>query len=125
MEHGRHAGHYCEIALFEQVVYAAKKAVISGQMQPGEPFPSVRTLSKALKMYGKPLMEITSRNADLWAACIAGAIPRDSYIDTIEAAGFDVGPVRRNDYRFVSERALDACNTYEVQSVSLAAVKTS
>jgi hypothetical protein len=38
------------ISLYEQVVYAAKKAVISGQMQPGDPFPSVRTLSKELKI---------------------------------------------------------------------------
>jgi GntR family transcriptional regulator len=38
------------VALYEQVVYAAKKAVISGQMRPGEPFPSVRALSKALKI---------------------------------------------------------------------------
>lgn len=34
----------------EQVVYAAKKAVISGKMRPGDPFPSVRALSKALKI---------------------------------------------------------------------------
>ena len=38
------------IALYEQVVYAAKKAIISGQMRPGDPFPSVRALSKALKI---------------------------------------------------------------------------
>jgi len=38
------------ISLCEQVVYAAKKAVISGQMRPGDPFPSVRALSKALKI---------------------------------------------------------------------------
>ncbi|MEO8128674.1 MAG: GntR family transcriptional regulator [Bryobacteraceae bacterium] len=38
------------ISLYEQVVYAAKKAVIAGQMRPGEPFPSVRVLSKALKI---------------------------------------------------------------------------
>jgi GntR family transcriptional regulator len=38
------------ISIYEQVVYAAKKALISGQMRPGEPFPSVRTLSKALKI---------------------------------------------------------------------------
>ena len=36
------------IPIHEQVVYAAKKAVISGQMRPGDPFPSVRALSKAL-----------------------------------------------------------------------------
>ena len=38
------------LSLYEQVVYAAKKAVISGHMRPGDPFPSVRTLSKALKI---------------------------------------------------------------------------
>jgi GntR family transcriptional regulator len=38
------------ISLYEQVVYAVKKAVVSGQMRPGDPFPSVRALSKALKI---------------------------------------------------------------------------
>jgi GntR family transcriptional regulator len=38
------------ISLYEQVVYAAKKAMISGQMRPGDPFPSVRVLSKELKI---------------------------------------------------------------------------
>src|ERR1700688_1921443 len=38
------------IPLYEQVVYAAKKAIVSGQMRPGDPFPSVRELSKALKI---------------------------------------------------------------------------
>ena len=38
------------ISLYEQVVYAAKKALISGQLRPGDPFPSVRALSKALKI---------------------------------------------------------------------------
>ena len=38
------------VALYEQVVYAARKAVISGQMRPGDAFPSVRALSTALKI---------------------------------------------------------------------------
>ncbi len=38
------------ISLYEQVVYAAKKAMISGQIRPGDPFPSVRVLSKELKI---------------------------------------------------------------------------
>jgi GntR family transcriptional regulator len=38
------------VSLYEQVVYAAKKAVISGQLRPGDPFPSVRALSKELKI---------------------------------------------------------------------------
>jgi GntR family transcriptional regulator len=37
-------------SIYEQVVYAAKKAVIAGQMRPGDPFPSVRALSKELKI---------------------------------------------------------------------------
>ena len=71
---------------------------------------------------GKPLKEKTRRNVELWAACIAGAITRTSYVETIEAAGFQMGEVRPNDYRFISERALDTCATYDVESVSLAAV---
>jgi GntR family transcriptional regulator len=38
------------ISLFEQIVYAAKKAMVSGQMRPGDPFPSVRAMSKELKI---------------------------------------------------------------------------
>lgn len=38
------------VPLFEQVVYAATKAMVSGQLRPGDPFPSVRALSKELKI---------------------------------------------------------------------------
>jgi GntR family transcriptional regulator len=38
------------VSLYEQVVYAAKKAMVSGQMRPGDAFPSVRALSKELKI---------------------------------------------------------------------------
>jgi GntR family transcriptional regulator len=38
------------ISLYEQVVYAATKAIIAGQLRPGEVFPSVRTISKELKI---------------------------------------------------------------------------
>jgi ubiquinone/menaquinone biosynthesis C-methylase UbiE len=74
---------------------------------------------------GRALKERTRRNVELWAACIAGAIPRSSYTDTIEAAGFRVGDVRTNDYDFISERALDACSTYGVESISLTALRES
>jgi arsenite methyltransferase len=72
---------------------------------------------------GKPLKERTRRNAELWAACIAGAIPRSTYVEAIEMEGLRLREMRRNDYRFTSKRALDACSTYEVESVSLVAVK--
>jgi DNA-binding transcriptional regulator YhcF (GntR family) len=38
------------LPVYEQVVYAAKKAIVSGQLVPGDAFPSVRTLSQELKM---------------------------------------------------------------------------
>jgi arsenite methyltransferase len=72
---------------------------------------------------GRALKESTRRNVDLWAACVAGAIPRDDYLKAIEAAGLHLEGTRKNDYRFISERALDACSIYEVESVSLGAVK--
>ena len=37
-------------SLYEQVVYAAKKALVTGQLRPGDPFPSVRKLSAALRI---------------------------------------------------------------------------
>ena len=38
------------VPLFEQIVYASKKAMIAGQLRPGDPYPSVRALSKELKI---------------------------------------------------------------------------
>lgn len=38
------------LSLFEQVVFASKKAIVSGQLRPGDPYPSVRALSKELKI---------------------------------------------------------------------------
>ena len=52
-----------------------------------------------------------------------GAIPRTSYLKAIEEQGLELKTIRTNDYRFVSERALGACSAYEVESVSLVAVK--
>ena len=72
---------------------------------------------------GRPLKERTRRDVELWAACIAGAIPRRSYVETIEGAGLHVAQVRQNDYNFISDRAREACSTYAVESASLLAVK--
>jgi GntR family transcriptional regulator len=38
------------IPISDQIVHAAKRAIISGHMRPGEAFPSVRTLSKELRI---------------------------------------------------------------------------
>ncbi len=38
------------VSLFEQIVYAATRAMVAGQLRPGDTFPSVRSLSKELKI---------------------------------------------------------------------------
>lgn len=38
------------VPLYEQVVYAAKRAIVTGQLHTGDPFPSVRVLSRELKI---------------------------------------------------------------------------
>lgn len=38
-------------SIFDQVVFAAKKAFISGEYLPGQPFPSVRALAADLKIH--------------------------------------------------------------------------
>lgn len=38
-------------SIFDQIVYAAKKAFIGGEFQPGQPFPSVRTLAADMKIH--------------------------------------------------------------------------
>jgi ubiquinone/menaquinone biosynthesis C-methylase UbiE len=73
---------------------------------------------------GRPLAQRTRAKTDLWAACIAGAIPEHDYVGAIESAGLRVIRVRENDgYRFISQRAIEACSKYEVKSVSLLATK--
>ncbi|HEY2858770.1 MAG TPA: GntR family transcriptional regulator, partial [Terracidiphilus sp.] len=38
------------VSIHEQIVYAAKRAMIAGQIRAGDPFPSVRLLSRELKV---------------------------------------------------------------------------
>jgi arsenite methyltransferase len=72
----------------------------------------------------KQLPEGVTCDASLWAACIGGAMQRDSYREAIEAAGFEVETWRENSaYRFVSEQADNATEKYGVTSISLLAVR--
>ena len=48
-------------SISDQAVYAAKKALISGQMRPGEPFPSVRSLSQTLKINPNTAHKVIAR----------------------------------------------------------------
>ena len=38
------------VPVYEQVVYAVTRAIVGGQLRPGDAFPSVRTLSQELKI---------------------------------------------------------------------------
>ncbi|MBW2162345.1 MAG: methyltransferase domain-containing protein [Deltaproteobacteria bacterium] len=63
-------------------------------------------------------------DATLWAACIGGAMHRDSYQQAIVDAGLTIEVVQPNpQYRFISDQANGATTKYEVQSISLVAVK--
>lgn len=70
------------------------------------------------------LPDTVTCNADLWAACIGGAMQRDSYRGAIESAGLRLATVRDNaGYRFMSANARGAQEKWGVKSISLLAVK--
>ena len=72
----------------------------------------------------RPIVERTVRQADLWAACIAGAMAETDLVLAVGAAGLRVVTVRESpQYGFVSERARRTGATYGAKSVSLLAVK--
>jgi len=50
--------------VYEQVVYAAKKAIVKGQLRPGDRFPSVREMSKELRINPNTALKILSRLVD-------------------------------------------------------------
>ena len=49
--------------IYEQVVYAATKAIISGQLRAGDEFPSVRMLSRELKINPNTAHKVVTRLA--------------------------------------------------------------
>lgn len=50
--------------LYEQVVYAATKAIVSGRLRPGDDFPSVRILSRELKINPNTAHKVVTRLVD-------------------------------------------------------------
>ena len=46
------------IPIHEQVVFAAKKAILSGKFAVGDPFPSVRGLSRAMKIHANTAQKV-------------------------------------------------------------------
>jgi GntR family transcriptional regulator len=71
-------------SICNQAVYAAKKALISGQLTPGQPFPSVRSLSKTLNINPNTAHKVIAR------LIAAGLLEVKPGIGTIVArAGFE------------------------------------
>ena len=46
---------------YEQVAFAARKAIVSGKMRSGDPFPSVRALSKAVKIHANTAQRVIAQ----------------------------------------------------------------
>jgi arsenite methyltransferase len=73
---------------------------------------------------GQHLPEGITCNATLWAACIGGAMHRQSYEDAIKATGLRIESMQDNpQYRFLSDQANGATRRYEVKSLSIVARK--
>src|ERR1017187_2405442 len=49
------------VPIGEQVVFAAKKAMFSGKLRPGDPFPSVRELGRAMKIHANTAQKVIAQ----------------------------------------------------------------
>jgi DNA-binding transcriptional regulator YhcF (GntR family) len=85
------------VSLYEQVVYAAKKAIISGQLRTGDVFPSVRTLSKELKINPNTAHKVVGSlvSAGLLetrpgVGTIVAALPASSAAERTQLLGIDI-----------------------------------
>src|SRR5687768_9749991 len=68
---------------YRQVVYAATRAVVSGELPAGTPFPSVRELSQALKINPNTAHKVVSE------------LVRDGILEVLPGVGTVVSPARR------------------------------
>jgi len=72
----------------------------------------------------RPIVARTVGQADLWAACIAGASQTDAHLEDIAAAGLELHQLRANPgYGFTSDRARSTSAKYGARSISLVALK--
>ena len=88
--------------------------------------------SRVLKTGGKLILsdivssikmsEKITCNANLWAACIAGAMQIKEYKQLIVDAGMEIVKVKNNPYEFLSKNARGTTTAYGVQSISLLAI---
>lgn len=51
------------VPIGDQVAFAAKKAIFSGKLRPGDAFPSVRALGRAMKIHANTAQKVISQLA--------------------------------------------------------------
>ena len=51
------------VPIADQVVFAAKKAIFSGKLRPGDTFPSVRVLGRAMKIHANTAQKVIAQLA--------------------------------------------------------------
>jgi SAM-dependent methyltransferase len=72
----------------------------------------------------RQLTEAIVCDVNLWASCIGGAMQEDDYRGAIEKAGLELRTVQDNpQYRFISDSAQGATESFGVKSVSVLATK--
>jgi GntR family transcriptional regulator len=70
------------VPIYEQAVYAATRAIISGQFREGDPFPSVRTLAQELRINPNTAHKVIAQLID------------DGLIESRPGIGTIVAPLR-------------------------------
>ena len=77
------------LPLYEQVVFAVTRAIVSGQLREGDPFPSVRALSQELKINPNTAHKIVAALVD------QGLLVVRPGIGTVVAEGRPLGAAAR------------------------------
>ena len=82
------------VSVYRQLVYAVQKAVVSGQLLPGDRFPSVRNLSQELRINPNTAQKVVRRLVDQGLlevqpgiGTIVGRLPEATPRGTLGAAG--------------------------------------
>ncbi|MDE0100886.1 MAG: GntR family transcriptional regulator [Bryobacterales bacterium] len=78
-------------SVYEQLVYAVHRAIVSNQLSPGDRFPSIRTLSQELRINPNTAQKVVTRLAD------QGLLAVQPGIGTLVAKLPDPSPRERSD----------------------------
>ena len=86
----------------DQVVYAVTRAVVSGQLRPGDRFPSVRALSQELKVNPNTAQRIVALLVEAGLLAVEPGI--GTVVTTRGGAAVPAGAARRADLSALQER---------------------